>query len=586
MKPKEIEKRILNEFKDEDERKLIKEIIEYVKEKGKSKIAEALKKFSEDIRFIEEDEDENVIYIHPAQDFNKVAWFMVKLRKRGKEKIYLLTSERTLIPIDNLPENIKLLENVSNFPNVFLGKIKLPADTKTIIKFLKGEEEVIDFPTIFNKVKSKIMYYMDIRDEENNLDEATYSLLALWCIGTWLHQLFNSYPYLFINAPMRSGKTKLLQTLSLFSFNPQLVVNPSISSLFRLIQLIRPTILADEVEKWNKSTKSEFNSILLSGYKKGFEIPRVEEVMVKKLKKLAVSTFECYSPKAFANIIGIPEVLEDRCITIILRRTTDSEKANTDPLRDLNFNHSEFQKIRDEIFIWVLKNWERVKEAYERLNIEDEELENFRKIVSARSYEIWFPILTLAKFVDKKVYESIIELAIKLSLEKYEAELTQSIEATVIYALASEVRENGWYKVSELTNELKNYEGLEHLNSKSLIRILKRLKLIKGRRKYEGRIHILLRVKDIERMCRAYAIDYDLIKEGFEIVPKSKKDMLLFILNKMPDEFTLSEFKKKAKDIGLSEEELENKLIPKLIEEGYIFEKKPNIWAKVAKFAE
>ncbi len=67
-------------------------------------------------------------------------------------------------------------------------------------------------------------------------NEKYYTLCAIWVIGTYFYKRFNAYPYLFLNAVKRSGKTKLLTLLTLLSYNAILTSNISTSSIFRLRQ--------------------------------------------------------------------------------------------------------------------------------------------------------------------------------------------------------------------------------------------------------------------------------------------------------------------------------------------------------------
>jgi len=47
---------------------------------------------------------------------------------------------------------------------------------------------------------------IDILKEYSDLEEHNYKIIALWIIGTYMHDQFSSYPYLFLNAMKGSGK--------------------------------------------------------------------------------------------------------------------------------------------------------------------------------------------------------------------------------------------------------------------------------------------------------------------------------------------------------------------------------------------
>src|SRR5436305_13802471 len=67
-------------------------------------------------------------------------------------------------------------------------------------------------------------------------DESLYLLLALWTIGTHLHERFDFFGYLFIHSPERqSGKSRLLELLYQVAAKPtDIQISPSPAVLFRL----------------------------------------------------------------------------------------------------------------------------------------------------------------------------------------------------------------------------------------------------------------------------------------------------------------------------------------------------------------
>jgi len=64
---------------------------------------------------------------------------------------------------------------------------------------------------------------IDTMKEYCDLKEEYYSLASLWIIGTYLHNKFNTYPYLFINAMRGSGKTRMLKLISSMASNGEII---------------------------------------------------------------------------------------------------------------------------------------------------------------------------------------------------------------------------------------------------------------------------------------------------------------------------------------------------------------------------
>ena len=82
----------------------------------------------------------------------------------------------------------------------------------------------------------------------------------------------------------------------------------------------------------------------------------VQDLMPNKLvlisQSFIVEDYDLYSPKMLANISGIEDVLEDRCITIILKRTRNKEKGN----REIDITDYQWQEIRDKLYICLMQN--------------------------------------------------------------------------------------------------------------------------------------------------------------------------------------------------------------------------------------
>lgn len=172
---------------------------------------------------------------------------------------------------------------------------------------------------LYNSVKKILEYFIDIPDQR------VYDVLVCWIIGTYFFPIFDAYPYLFVNATKGSGKTKLLNLLEKLCFNARAITGPSIPSMFRFTDSGKCTLLLDEGEHYSDTDMRDIRALLLSGYKKGSKISRaVEEVVQigeKSIKRFNVEEFQNYSPKAIANISGLDDVLESRCITIPLLKT-------------------------------------------------------------------------------------------------------------------------------------------------------------------------------------------------------------------------------------------------------------------------
>lgn len=551
--------------------------------------------------------DSKRIKIHPAMDFtNEKAYTIAFLtfeddivngktvEKKEVERPVIITSEREFFRTDNLPKDIVLTEPPIETENVMKESIlsKLPSQS-IVMKYLEGKGYVT-FQEVFKDVKDKFEYYMDFEDKRD------YSLCALWSIGTYYHQMFSAFPYLYINAVFEAGKSKLLTTIGYMSFCFEPFVAPSSASFYRIIQAEKCTLLIDESEDLNKrNINMDMRTILLQGYKTGSGVPRVEERTINKEKRRFTTVYNIYSPKVLANIMGIETILESRCIPIVLERTLNTIIKNRKPENPAD--KVTFQPIRDKLFLNQMLNWKKVRENYDFLGdlmtgkTESEEfgkeVEKIRVNIYSRNWELWQPILALGLCVSKEIFNEMIDLAIDTTKEKEQDQAGDNFDTMIVKVLCLLVKENDVYGLSDLVREMKNYEGLEYLKVKSLSIVLKRLGL--RRRNFDGVLEkprtstkrcVRLYVEDIKKCAKKLGIDYDDIRveENLEeAIPKKERllNAIRELNEKRPDGFHQWEILLSAKTIYPEAKLLE--MIEKYKTEGVLYSPKVNIYSMV-----
>ena len=117
-------------------------------------------------------------------------------------------------------------------------------------------------------LKEIYLNLVDILREYIDMKEGDFEFVALWILGTYFHQDFFTYPYLFLNATKGSGKTRLLKIIKFFSKNGEMLNSLTEAVLFRTTG----TLCIDEFEgigrkggeKDRKSTRLNSSHIPLS----------------------------------------------------------------------------------------------------------------------------------------------------------------------------------------------------------------------------------------------------------------------------------------------------------------------------------
>jgi len=399
--------------------------------------------------------------------------------------LYLVTDKRELILAN---EEVLRQHGWS----LAYSPIKIKATWGGVKEYLDGRCTVSQLE-LFSKILAEYRNYIEFPDERE------YFLHALWDVGTYFYTLFNSYPYLYLGGIKRCGKSKVLTLHSCLAFNAFFSNNMSTSSIYRLIQNARGTLLIDETEKLSNPDRAlEFRSIVLSGYKKGAVVYRIEKT---KKEVLVPEAFDVYGPKALANIQGLEDILEDRCIVTFMKRGKNRKIVD----KEVNMQDSHWDELRHGLYLLFLGHWKEVQEIYDKINEFSElsELVNFLgatqknnklKNLTARELELWKPIFTMAKFFDTQAEKnglalrkftcslsSLSSLMLDLALDKAEYKQTENVtetgEVILVQVLLSMVKEDNYYRVKDIREKMAGQfdEDQKWLTTKWIGNALRRL---------------------------------------------------------------------------------------------------------------
>jgi putative DNA primase/helicase len=150
--------------------------------------------------------------------------------------------------------------------------------------------------------------------------------IVLWTVHAHAHDTAQHSPILFITSPTkRCGKSNLLTTAGMLVPLPLSAANVTPATVFRAIDCWHPTMLIDEMDTFLPD-KSDLRGVLNSGHMRSqaYVIRCVGDALVPK-------QFSTWCPKAFASIGRMHPTLEDRSITIGLKRKMPTEKIQRIP---------------------------------------------------------------------------------------------------------------------------------------------------------------------------------------------------------------------------------------------------------------
>lgn len=317
---KEIEKYNLNNNVPSLDKKEIQEIVLYVSKKftpGKHKSWKDKKKMQE-IIIISQESDNEVIETIIDQWIPKM-WTYDKSNK----DIYLQTEffsgkyKYISLPI----ENSLLKSKTILFPNHY-------------------EEESIEKNKLLEKIKEFIYKYVDCSGEF--LIICTYYVLF-----SYFYKNYEVVPYLRVIWDYGSWKSQLLKTVWCLCYNPILMNgSASIATVFRVISMVKWTLIYDEADIIDSDTTNEFIKILNNGYQKGMSVLRCNA------DDFSPASFEVFGPKIIWWRMEFKDkATESRCLTEIMKQT------KRDDIKEIDKNfHQEAENIRNLCFIYWKEN--------------------------------------------------------------------------------------------------------------------------------------------------------------------------------------------------------------------------------------
>lgn len=539
-----------------------------------------------------------------------------KGNKEHKEMLFLVTDNHETILANNdaFRDNGKKWK-LAHKPIQFENRWTL----KHFSEYLKGATVNPNelFETLYSTWKKFIEF----------TDEMEYVYQTFWGMGTYFHHLFNSYPYNYLGGIKRAGKTKTQDVHKKTAFNAIHSNNMSPASIYRLIQNAHATLLIDETEKLSRRSyvserTYEIRNILLSGYKAGAVVYRIEK---NSKDRLVPTAFETYSPKSLANIMGLEDVTEDRCKSTILKRSKNPKILN----RELISTKKEvWESIRNQLYLFYLIYWKKIRDIYAKIN-ELTDIHQFFKecehcehnehktkkcplrdigLLVGRDLELWKPILVFSLFYDdgnvlnlsslsslnslinNKTSENCDECSLLSSLRSQEVHsltflmvqyaiehakqrkaenAAETGEAILVQCLLKLVEDDDFYSVSLMKAEMLSRfdEEQKWITSRWIGAALRRLSFKEKKRSGRGYEYRIVR-KELEDLAQRMEIEIKQNPPEKTEVEKVEEVRNWILENEKDGVIKENSLCKKISDYDLAT----NKIIDKLKDEGLLFD--------------
>lgn len=269
--------------------------------------------------------------------------------------------------------------------------------SKRVAEWLSGDRALFS-----DSIEAYEDIYYSIKDYSKMSRKRYRGLVALYTMGSYFYEAFDSYPYLFVNGEKGSGKTTLSKVIAEMGFNGNFMVNPTAAALARVIDQTKGLIVIDELEQQTKREqgRNELGMLLNAGYQKG-----ASRTICDTENKNKPRRYDIYSPKVLANIFGLNDTLESRCISIKMKKIDNYGFGIKAPGSDL-----ELKKIAVKMYDIMMGKTKAVIDCYSRVKL----MKKFKQFgddpkelnVYGREKELYSPLLAMALFLYEESNEN------------------------------------------------------------------------------------------------------------------------------------------------------------------------------------
>lgn len=333
-------------------------------------------------------------------------------------------------------------------------------------------------------------------DFQENDDTITF----LYFLSTQAYDTFKYFPILKISGLHGCGKTKLCELIEALSIIKTInAIDVSMSSLFRFNNENKCIIILDDVEQLGNDSESvqDIKRILRGSYQKGKLVLREE----KYKDTFVTKQFNVFGPKVVSSVggLGNDAALWSRCVEIVLLRTADIKKAKL----NVNSEDKELITFKGKIRQFIAEKRGEIetnyKEIYEQNTFPD---------IYGRIFDVWAPILSIAKIFGEEVLSQLSEHVRLLILDE---QMAETINTKLLETLQELVIEDDYYNLKEqilksLISSKFNNIAPSYLNEIYLGLCMKRLGFNEKRRVTQG-VQYRLNPAIVRDRCKRYNVE-------------------------------------------------------------------------------
>ncbi len=285
----------------------------------------------------------------------------------------------------------------------------------SILKWLE-EKYTVNIKDLFKKIVSINKKYMIYEDNR------IHKYIALDIMRSYFFILSPANGRTYHHADPGSGKTNQLMVYRALSFNPMSSTDFSSASIYRFIESTSGTILIDDFDNLPDEQKSAIIQHIRTNYKK------FKTVRADGNKSNRPYGYNSYSHLVFNNVYGLgnDRITPERVITIRLLKHKEAKDITVNP------DDSQFNPIRDDLYVMTLQYCKDIKKIHDTLKVEE---------LNSRDLELIKTILAIAKVIDQKLYDEILQWYKELIEQEKLKDLTDEWEYHLLKKLWNIIKE-------------------------------------------------------------------------------------------------------------------------------------------------
>jgi len=374
---------------------------------------------------------------------------------------YFIKEDKRYSPKQNLP--IKILN-----PNIIKRSFNL------------------DIARLATEIDAFIKSYLEMPFDSD------YLILAMWVFHTYLIEKFNTTPILYFYGVKETGKSRAGEVLSELAFRAQRLTSLTEATLFRSVELFKPTLIIDEIKLLGKGGNQGLADLIKTTYKRGLKVSRIN---LNKNGEDQIEYYDTFSSLVICTTESIPDIIESRCILFTMQK-------NSNPQIEKMIDKKWANDLRERLTIF-------------RANYITRELPEAQYIARGRLNEIMFPLYQSLLLVGPERKNEFIDIVKRIQKSK-ENEEGMSLEAEIVKAIDDEYRETQnkqflTQSISERLNEIRSEN--EKISDRAVSNRIKRLGFGKTRFK-NGRMGFCINEERLGSLKTIYKITRD--PEGSE----------------------------------------------------------------------